>query len=195
MSLQPTTFVTPEEYLARERHADHKHEYVNGTIVTMDGASRAHNLIVWNFLGLLYNQMRGRACEAYGNDLRVKASATGIYTYPDIAALCGEAHFEDTQQDTLVNPSVLIEVLSPSTEAYDRGAKFAHYRTIAALREYVLVAQDTPRIELYERQPDDRWLLTDVQGLEASLHLPSIDVTLPLAEVYAKVIETDVHRG
>jgi Uma2 family endonuclease len=187
MAIQPTRFITPEDYLARERQADHKNEYLNGTIIAMVGTSRAHNLIVWNVLGMLYNQMRGRTCEAYGNDMRVKVSVTGLYTYPDVAALCGEVQLEDAQQDTLLNPSTIIEVLSPSTEAYDRGAKFAHYRALTSLREYVLIAQDTPRVELYERQPDDRWLLTAVEGLEITVTVPSIDCVLKLAEIYEKV--------
>jgi Uma2 family endonuclease len=187
MAIQPTTFVTPEEYLAQERQADHKSEYFDGTIIAMVGTSRAHNLIVWNVLGILYNQMRGRPCEAYGNDMRVKVCVTGLYTYPDVAALCGEVRLEDAHQDTLLNPSTIIEVLSPSTEAYDRGAKFAHYRPLSSLREYILIAQDTPQVELYERQPDDRWLLTAVAGLETTVTVPSIDCTLKLAEIYEKV--------
>ena len=188
MSLQPSVFVSPEAYLAYERQANHKSEYVNGTIVAMVGASEKHNLIVWNLLGILYNQMRGRSCKAYGNDMRVKVEETGLYTYPDVVAICGEARFEDEQQDTLVNPGVLIEVLSPSTEACDRGAKFAHYRSIETLREYVLIAQDTSRVELYERQADNRWLLTDARHVRDVIQLPSIDCILRLSEVYERVV-------
>lgn len=187
MAIQPTHFITPEEYLARERQADHKSEYLQGTITAMVGTSRAHNLIVWNVLASLHGQMRGRACEAYGPDMRVKVSPTGLYTYPDVVALCSEAQLEDAQQDILLNPSTIVEVLSPSTEAYDRGARFAHYRTLAALQEYVLIAQNTPRVELYERQPDARWLLTAVESLAAAVTLPSIGCVLTLAEVYERV--------
>jgi Uma2 family endonuclease len=187
MAIQPTGFITPEEYLARERQADYKSEYFDGTMTAMVGTSRAHNLIVWNILGILYNQMRGRTCEAYGADMRVKVSVTGLYTYPDVVALCGEVELEDAHQDTLLNPSMIVEVLSPSTEASDRGAKFAHYRALTSLREYVLIAQHTPRVEFYERQPDDRWLLTAADGLEAAVVIPSIDCVLRLAEVYEKV--------
>lgn len=191
MAIQPTGFITPEAYLARERQADYKSEYLDGAVIAMVGTSRVHNLIVWNVLAGLHQQMRGRPCEAYGNDMRVKVSPTGLYTYPDVAALCGEVQLEDAHQDTLLNPSTLIEVLSPSTEAYDRGAKFAHYRALACLQEYVLIAQDTPRVELYERQPDDRWLLTAVEDLEAIVMVPSITCVLKLAEVYERVFDMD----
>ena len=127
MAINPT--LTPAEFLAFERtQRDAKHEYLNGQITVTGEASEAHNLIVWNVLASLHSQMRGRPCRSYGNDMRVKIPASGLYTYPDIAALCDEPDFEDDTFDTLLNPSVIIEVLSPSTEAYDRGAKFAHYR-------------------------------------------------------------------
>lgn len=187
MAIQPSGFISPQEYLARERQADHKSEYLDGAMIAMVGTSRTHNLIVWNVLASLHRQMRERTCEAYGNDMRVKVSPTGLYTYPDVAALCGEVQLEDAQQDTLLNPSTIVEVLSPSTEAYDRGAKFAHYRALTSLREYVLIAQDTLRLELYERQPNERWLLTAVESLEASVTMPSIDCVVKLAEVYEKV--------
>lgn len=187
MALQPTRFITPEAYLARERQADQKSEYWHGVMTATVGTSRAHNLIVWNVLASLHVQMRGRTCEAYGPDMRLKVSTTGLYTYPDITALCGDVELEDAQQDILLNPSLIVEVLSPSTEAYDRGAKFAHYRALTSLREYVLIAQNIPRVELYERQPDDRWLLTAADGLEAAVVLPSIDCVLKLAEVYERV--------
>lgn len=123
--------------------------------------------------------------------MRVKVSPTGLYTYPDVAALCGEVQLEDVHQDALLNPGAIIEVLSPSTEAYDRGAKFAHYRALTCLQEYVLIARDTPRVELYERQPDHRWLLTAVEGLEATVMVPSITCILKLAEVYERVFDMD----
>lgn len=191
MAIQPNGYLTPQEYLDRERQADHKSEYLDGTIIAMVGTSRIHNLIVWNVLASLHRQMRGRACEAYGNDMRVKVSPTGLYTYPDVAALCGAVQLEDAHQDTLLNPSTIIEVLSPSTEAYDRGAKFAHYRALTSLKEYVLIAQDSPHIELYERQPDNRWLLTAVEGLKASVAMPSINCLFTLAEVYERVSDLE----
>ena len=188
MAINP--MLTPSAFLAFERtQHDAKHEYLNGQITAMGGASEAHNLIVWNVLASLHGQMRGRPCRSYGSDMRVKVPASGLYTYPDIAALCGEPEFEDDAFDTLLNPGVIIEVLSPSTEAYNRGAKFAHYRSIESLQTYVLIAQDVPHIELFERQPDGRWLLSEVKGLDASVPLEAVGCDLELEAVYERVIQ------
>ncbi len=178
---------TPEEYLALERQAQCKSEYYAGEIFAMAGASRWHNLIVANVVGELRAQLKGRPCTTYPSDMRVKVSATGLYTYPDVIVVCGEAEFEDNQQDTLLNPTLIVEVLSDSTEAYDRGGKFAHYRKLPSLMEYVLIAQTKPHIEHYVRQPDNRWLLSEADSLSDTVHLPSIDCRLALAEVYDKV--------
>lgn len=178
--------LTPEEYLALERQAEHKSEYINGRIYAMAGASRAHNLIVGNTFSELRTQLRGRPCEAYVNDMRVKVSPTGLYTYPDVAALCGEPRFEDTQVDTLLNPSVIIEVLSESTERSDRGEKFAHYRRLVSLQEYVLVAQDQLRVEHYARS-GEHWLLTEISHPDGVLTLASVGCTIPVREVYDRV--------
>jgi len=187
MSLQPQARYTPEEYLALERKAAYKSEYVNGEIFAMSGASERHNLIAGNIFAALHGQFRRRPCRAYVNDLRVKVSPTGLYTYPDVAALCGEPQFDDEQQDTLLNPDVIIEVLSPSTEAYDRGGKFGHYRKLASLKEYVLVSQEEPHIELYVRQADSQWLLSEASALQEVVLLPSVNCSLSLADVYDKV--------
>lgn len=176
----------PEQYLALERQASYKSEYVNGSIFAMAGASREHNQIAFNIAGELHSQLKNRPCLAYVNDMRVKVSATGLYTYPDVAALCGEPQFEDEQMDTLLNPSAIIEILSPSTEAYDRGDKFAHYRRLPSLMEYVLIAQNKVRVEHYIRQ-DRRWVLTELDSLEDILGLVSIQCEILLGEIYAKV--------
>lgn len=177
---------TPEQYLALERQASHKSEYVNGGIFAMAGASKAHNQIAFNLAGELHSQLKNRPCLAYVNDLRVKVSATGLYAYPDVAALCSEPDFEDAQMDTLLNPSVIIEILSPSTEAYDRGDKFAHYRRLPSLMEYVLIAQDKVRVEYYIRQ-DRQWILTEMDRLNETLRLVLIECEISLREIYAKV--------
>lgn len=177
---------TPEHYLALERRAKHRSEYINGSILAMAGASRQHNLIAGNVFGELRAQLRGRPCEAYINDMRVKISATGLYTYPDVAALCGEPDFEDVHVDTLLNPSVIVEVLSESPEAYDRGEKFAHYRRLESLREYILIAQDKVRVEHYVRQ-GDQWVLSEANALTSTIHLSSIDCELALRDIYEKV--------
>jgi len=182
------THYTAEDYLTLERRAFYKSEFHNGQIYAMTGASREHNLVSGNIYRELSLQLKKRTCEAYSNDMRVKAAEANSYHYPDIAVVCGTPQFEDSHVDTLLNPTLLIEVLSPSTEAYDRGGKFAHYRKIATLREYLLVSQDQPSIERYARQ-GDVWILTEAVGLEASVPLESIDCVLSLREVYDKVLD------
>jgi Uma2 family endonuclease len=142
VSTQPKSFLTPEQYLEIERPAERKSEYYNGEMFAMAGAKRAHNLLVTNLLAGLHRQLRSRPCEVYPSDMRVRVSATGLYTYPDIVAVCGEQQFLDDTEDTLLNPGLLVEVLSPSTEAYDRGRKFEQYKTLDSLREYMLVASE-----------------------------------------------------
>lgn len=196
MGLPITAYLTPEAYLRAERQAEHKHEYCDGEIFAMDGASRLHNLITFNLAGVFYRQLRGKPCEAYVNDMRVRVQKTGLYTYPDVVAVCGEARFDDDQKDTLLNPSVIIEVISESTEAYDRGKKFAHYRELDSLADYLLVAQDEARIECYRRQPQG-WLLREIQGREGVMQIESLACDLILAEVYEKVAfpQTQALRG
>ena len=184
IAVQPR--LTPEEYLALERKAITKSEYLNGHIYAMAGASREHNLITGNIFGELRSQLRERPCEAYVNDMRLKISPTGLYTYPDVAVVCGEPRFEDIDLDTLLNPIVLVEVLSPSTEAYDRGEKFAHYRRLESLQEYILAAQDCVRVEHYLRQ-GEQWLLTELSNLDDVLHLVSTSCDLFLHEIYTGV--------
>jgi Uma2 family endonuclease len=179
-------YVTPAEYLATERRATHKNEYTNGRVYAMAGASRVHNLIVGNTFAELRAQLRGRPCEAYVNDMRVKVERTGMYTYPDVVGLCDQPRFEDDSLDTLLNPTVIIEVLSPSTERYDRGEKFAHYRRLESLREYILIAQDIRRIDHYRRD-GDTWVLTEVSEPESALVISSISCTLRLNEIYDRV--------
>ncbi len=177
---------TPEEYLALERKATQKSEYVNGQVFAMSGASRAHNLIAGNVYREISSQLKGRPCEAYVSDMRVKVSTTGLYSYPDVVAVCGEIRFDDEQKDTLLNPTVLVEILSSSTEAYDRGEKFAHYRRLESLQEYVLVGQDKVRVEHFVRQ-GDQWVLTEASNLDDTVHLASIGCRLALREIYDKV--------
>src|SRR3989442_15220798 len=158
MSQQISPYISPQEYLRLERQAAYKSEYVHGQIFAMGGASRKHNLVGGNIFGELRQQLKGRLCEAYMSDMRVKVTATGLYTYPDVVVVCGEPKFEDENVDTLINPTLIAEVLSDSTEAYDRGAKFGHYRKVDSLTEYLLVAQKEPRIEQYVRQAAGPWL-------------------------------------
>jgi Uma2 family endonuclease len=188
MSSQRTTLLTPEEYLEIERRAERKSEYFRGEMFAMSGASRRHVVIINNLGGELRQRLKKRPCEIYSNDMRLRVTPNGLYTYPDVMVACGELQFADDQSDTLLNPVLIVEVLSDSTENYDRGRKFEQYRTLPSLIEYVMVAQDAPRIEQYTRQPDDRWLLAETSGRDASIQLISIDCVLPLAEIYDKIV-------
>ena len=179
--------LTPEDYLAIERSAEFKSEYFDGEIFAMAGASRAHNSIVLNTGSEIRQHLKNRSCKAYVNDMRVKVNPTGLYAYPDVIVVCGKEQFEDTHLDTLLNPTLIIEVLSDSTEAYDRGRKFEHYRHLDSLVEYVLIAQQRPHVESFRRQSDQHWLLAECSGLDGTLRLESIDCDLALAEIYAKV--------
>ncbi len=174
-----------EDYLALERRGEGKHEYIAGDIIAMVGASFRHNLIQTRVLAGLYNQLRGGPCEVAPSDLRVAVAALGIYTYPDVTVVCGEPHVEDAEQDTLLNPTLLAEILSPSTESYDGGLKFQRYRLIPSLKEYLLIAQDRPVVEQYVRQADDRWVLATFANRDDLLTLDSLGCTLALADVYA----------
>src|ERR1019366_6130180 len=187
VSTQPKAFLTPEQYLEIERKAEYKTEYINGEMFAMAGAKRVHNLIVANLVARLNEQFRSRPCEVYPSDMRVHMPATGLYAYPDVVAVGGEPRFLDDQDDTLLNPGLIVEVLSPSTEAYGRGRKFEYYKSIESLREYLLVASDHRHADLYTRQADGRWLLTSADKLEDSLTLESVGAQLNLADLYEKV--------
>jgi Uma2 family endonuclease len=187
MEPQPRPYLTPEDYLAIERQAETKSEYLDGEMFAMTGGSRWHSLAIGNLVRELSLQLKKRPCQVYPSDLRVYIPATGLYTYPDVIVVCGEPRLQDEHQDTLLNPTVIIEVLSPTTEAYDRGKKFEHYRSIESLVEYLLLSQSEPHIEHYLRQDDNRWLFTETSGLEATLALPFIQCGLALAEVYEKI--------
>jgi Uma2 family endonuclease len=187
MSRQAKTYITPEEYLALERAAEYKNEYVNGEIFAMTGASRKHNLIVTNLISSLSAQLRGKPCEVYPGEMRVKAPAARSYVYPDVVVVCGEPEFEDDYLDTLLNPSLVVEVLSKSTESYNRIGQSAYYRTIESLTEYLLVAQEEYRIEQYVKQPDGRWLLSDVRSLENTIELEGIGCSLALRDIYGRI--------
>jgi Uma2 family endonuclease len=187
MSSVPKTYYTPQEYLAIERQAEFKSEYLAGEMFAMSGASRKHNLIAGNVNGEARYQLRDRPCEVYQSDMRVKVSPTGLYTYPDVVIVCGEPEFEDEHVDTLLNPTVLVEVLSESTEGYDRGKKFEHYRRLPSVREYVLIAQDRFHVEKHTRRQDGSWLLWETNDAGDTVHLESIGCRLKLSDIYAKV--------
>ena len=181
------SYATPEEYLAFERAAEYKNEYFDGEIYAMTGASRKHNLIAGNIFTALNNQLRARPCEVYISDMRVRIPAANTYTYPDVVVACGEPKFEDAELDTLLNPVLIVEVLSKSTASYDRVVKLGYYRTLPSLSEYLLVAQDKHHVAQHTRRPDGRWLLADIRGPEGRVELPSVECVLSLSDVYEKV--------
>lgn len=187
MSSQAKSLLTPEQYLEIERQAEYRSEYYQGEMFAIAGAKEPHNVLAGNLLGVLHPQLRGRLCRVYPSDMRVRVSATGLYTYPDVTVVCGQPQLADEYADTLLNPTVIAEVLSPTTEGHDRGRKFEHYRAIESLAEYLLVAQERVHVELYTRQPDGRWLLSEASRLEDTLELRSIECRLALADLYEKV--------
>jgi len=187
MVAQPTSAITEEAYLAFERTSTTKHEYYAGQIYAMTGAKEPHNLIAGNTHASLHQQLRQRPCRVYQSDMRVKVSRTSLNTYPDVVVICGQPQFTDTAHDAVVNPIVLIEVLSPSTERYDRGMKFEHYRTIESLRAYVLIAQDHQHIECYTRQDTGQWLLQEASAPNEYITLHPIACILTIDDIYEKV--------
>ena len=186
MALAKSYYFTSEQYLERERAAEYKSEYLDGQIYAMAGATRRHNMVGNNISTSLTNQLRSKPCEVYSGDMRVQADQSRQYFYPDAVVVCGEPEFRDEREDTLLNPTVVIEVLSRSTEAFDRGEKFFHYRQMDSLTEYLLVSQDERRIEQFTRQPDGSWRLTETRETGAAA-LESIACTLALEDVYDKV--------
>jgi Uma2 family endonuclease len=187
---EPDRRLSPEEYLALERRSEEKHEYLDGEIFAMTGASRQHNLIALNIAASLHAQLADRPCEPYMGDMRIQVAATGLYTYPDVVVVCGEPQLADDSFDTLLNPTLIVEVISPSTEGYDRGKKFAHYRALESLAEIVLVSQERIEVERFSRQPEGGWLLLEANRLEDRLPLPSIGCELSLAAVYKRVFDS-----
>lgn len=187
MSSLPKQRFTEAEYLTFERASSEKHELIDGEIVAMTGASERHNRIVTNVSASFYNQIGERSCSVYSSDMRVRVSSRQ-YTYPDIVVVCGDSVLaDDDYVDVLLNPTIIIEVLSPSTELYDRGRKFTLYRKLPSLQEYILISQDHIQIERYVRQPDNLWLLADTERADGKMLLTSIDCILSAKDVYRRI--------
>lgn len=184
---QPKIIYTPEQYLKMERENETRSEYIDGEIFAMAGGSRRHNAISANIIRLLGNQLLERDYAVYGSDMRVRIAAAEKYTYPDAVAICGEEIFEDENEDTLLNPILLIEVLSKSTEAYDRGAKFEYYQTIESFREYVLITQEPFRVEQFVRQDINVWTYLEFRKPDDVVKLSSIGCKLSLSDIYHKI--------
>lgn len=192
---RPRDLTSFDDYLATERRAAFRSELVDGQVVAMAGASLRHNEIVSNVVEILRRQLRRRGCGVYASDLRVLVPATQLATYPDVVVVCGEPEIYDDQGDTLLNPRLIIEVLSASTESFDRGEKFAQYRTLASLTDYVLIAQGRVLVEHFARQDDGRWLLASAGAEEEVLEIPALDCRLPLAEIYDRAFLPIVRRA
>jgi Uma2 family endonuclease len=180
------TYLTPGEYINWERKAVTKHEYLDGEIVAMSGASNVHNIITMNTSYQLYDQLLDRNCFVYASDMRVQVQSPVSYFYPDIAVVCGEPRFEDDVFDTLLNPTIIVEVLSPSTAAYDRREKFTRYQQIASLKEYILISQSRMHVEHHLRQ-ESQWQATEFQKLDDVVPVTSIECELLLRHIYRRV--------
>ena len=178
---------TPDEYLALERLSEIRHEFLDGTVYAMSGESLAHSTICFNLAGVMHAQLRGTNCRGLSPNMKVRAGEAGLYAYPDLAVVCGEPAFHDKHRDVLLNPTVIFEVLSRSTQAYDRGEKFERYKSVETLRDYVLVSQDRALLEHFSCRPDGTWLHTEFDGTDAALALDSINCRVALAEVYDRI--------
>jgi Uma2 family endonuclease len=187
MSAQPQPRLAPEQYLEIDRASEFRNEYYNGRMYAMSGGSHPHAIVIGNLIRHLGNALVKRPCLVTASDLRVRVAPAGLYTYPDVVVVCGEPRYADNQIDTLLNPILLIEVLSPSTEAYDRGFKSAQYRTLESLQEYALVSQAEPRVEVFRRQEGGHWLLSEFVGSEAVCRFESVGASVTLGEVYENV--------
>lgn len=184
---QQKSFITPEEYLQIEREAVYKSEYYAGEMFAMAGGSPTHSVLTASAIGALFSLLKGNRCAPYDSNLRVFVAADGLYTYPDALVICGSLELVPGHDDMVTNPTLIVEVLSDSTEAYDRGKKFAHYRMLPSFAEYVLISQKEPLVEVFFRQGDGTWQLTPVRGRDASVRLQSLGVELRLAEIYERV--------
>ncbi len=187
LALKKPKLYTSAEYLEFERQSEVKHELIDGEIFERASPAKSHNLIAGNVLRLLGNQLLERECNAFGSDMRVKITATEKYTYPDVVAICGEEIYEDKTEDTLINPQLIIEVLSKSTEGYDRGAKFEYYQTIESFAEYVLISQEPFRVEQYVRKNKNEWTYFEFRKPEDIVKLISIDCEMSLQDIYHKI--------
>jgi Uma2 family endonuclease len=187
MASHPKDLLTPEEYLAIERRSEFKSEYFAGDTFAMAGGTKRHNLVAGNISRILGNQLLERDCNVYNSDMRVKIASVGKYTYPDASVACAEEELEDDDEDTPLNPVVIIEVLSKSTEAYDRGRKWEHYQRLDSLCDYLLISQTPYRVEQFTRQHGGSWSYTEYVGESDVLDLKSIGCSLLLRDVYAKL--------
>ncbi len=187
MTLQSIKRWTAAEYLAFERHHPEKHMFVDGNVILQAGSSRAHAIISANVLSNLHQQLHARSCTVYGSDMRIAIPKAKRYVYAEVTVACQTSQFEDDQEDILTNPTLIVEVLSPSTERDDRGKKFLAYQTINSFQEYLVIAQDSIFIEHFVRHTDKLWLFEAITDLTSEVRLGSIDCTLSIASIYEKI--------
>ena len=181
-------FISPEQYLEMERAAEIKHEYYNGEVFTMSGASLNHNIVVSSVNTIVLPKLKGKSCNMFGSDLRIHVPINSLYTYPDFSIICGKAELTDGIKDTITNPSVIIEVLSKSTKDYDRGTKFFLYRSIQTLKEYILIDSTSILVEKYIRQQTNSWILTEFKELHENFYISTISLTLHMKDIYEDVV-------
>jgi Uma2 family endonuclease len=186
MATQPLSFLTPEQYLEIDRAAEFRSEYLNGEMFAMSGATARHNIIINNLAAALRSQLKGR-CQYFTTDLRLLVPSTGLYTYPDLMVICGKPEYSGDREDIVTNPRFIAEILSKSTADYDRGGKFVHYRSISGLADYMIVAQDSARVEHNTRQADGSWLLREFTSLTEVVRIASIDAEVSLAAIYEDI--------
>jgi Uma2 family endonuclease len=190
--------LTARDYLLQERKAEVKSEFVDGSVFAMAGGTRRHSRLAVRLASALERRLAGKTCQVFNGDMRLKVEATELYAYPDVQVACGELRFEDEQEDTLLNPRIIVEVLSEATAGWDRGDKFWHYRHLDSLAEYVLVSQEAWRVEHFLRQPDGTWLLQTVEGEGGVLSLPAIKCKIPLTEIFEgtglKPLKGTIHK-
>ena len=184
MTVQTKNFITAEEYLATEREADFKSEYYQGEVFALAGAGNNHNIITANMIALMHTSFKGKNCRVYPSDMRLHIPLNGLYTYPDVLAVCGEKQFLDDKKDTLLNPFMIVEVLSPSTADYDRGTKFMLYRSIPSLQHYLLIDSRSYLVEKYSKNTDGTWVLTEERNTEVTLTFSNPDFKLAMADIY-----------
>jgi Uma2 family endonuclease len=187
MSATPQTTITPEQYLELDRAAEFRSEYFDGCMYAMSGGTHVHALLIASLTAMLYGGLRKQKCSITASDMRLRVWPVGLYTYPDVMVLCGQAQYAQGGTDTLINPTLIIEVLSPSTEAYDRGFKFHQYQLIESLQEYALVSQKEPRVEIFRRQSGGDWLLSDAKGLDAKCRFTSVTCEIELSAIYENI--------
>lgn len=187
MAAIPQPRLTPEQYLELERSSECRHEYYNGRVYAMAGGTYHHAMIIGNLGDALRRVLRKRQCSVLSSDMRTRVSPDGLYTYPDVLVICGQPKFGDDRSDMIVNPALIIEVLSPSTEAYDRGFKAEQYRQLETLKEYALVSQNAPHVEVFRRESAG-WLLSDYSGIDAACHFASVDVGVALSDIYEDIV-------